>query len=174
MPFAGRLSFAQPFVQDPALAAGLLRLHRMLEQSATSLELESSLLDLLIQLTQRCGHAHAEAPAPGKEPARISRVRDYIHEHYWQDVTLARLAEIADFSQFHLLRTFRKIVGLTPHAYLIQTRVEAAKEMLRSGLALATVAVSAGFVDQSHFNRHFKRIVGATPGQYHPELRARG
>lgn len=165
-----QLSFSQPFVQDAVLAGRLLHLHSMFEESATSLELDSALLDILVALAKRYAGV-VEPSSSAREDEKISRVRDYIHEHYWQDVTLPRLAEVAGLSLFHLLRAFRSAVGLTPHAYLIQTRIEAAKGLLRTGIAPAVVAVSTGFVDQSHLNRHFKRIVGATPGQYYPEVR---
>jgi AraC-like DNA-binding protein len=81
------------------------------------------------------------------------------------------LTEIAQLSRFHLMRTFRRDVGLSPHAYLTQIRVEAAKKLLSEGASIVDVASDIGFTDQSHFTRHFKRITGVTPGQYLPQWR---
>ena len=64
------------------------------------------------------------------------------------------------------MRVFRKVLGLPPHAYLVQVRITQAKKLLASGMAIAEVAAETGFSDQSHLHRHFKRIVGVTPGQY--------
>jgi AraC-like DNA-binding protein len=69
------------------------------------------------------------------------------------------------------MRTFRRDVGLSPHAYLTQIRVEAAKKLLSEGASIVDVASDIGFTDQSHFTRHFKRITGVTPGQYLPQWR---
>jgi len=55
---------------------------------------------------------------------------------------------------------------MPPHAYQVRIRVEAARRMLLSGFAIATVAAELGFADQSHFTRHFRRVMGITPAQY--------
>jgi AraC-like DNA-binding protein len=165
--------FVKPFVQDRRLADRLFRLHRKLEENGTSLEFESSLLDILAQLAQRHVCVSTSAHSAEDEPTKVRRASEYIDAYYWQDVTLEKLSEVSGLSTYHLLRCFRHVVGLTPHAYLIQMRIEAAKALLRSGAALTTVAASTGFADQSHFSRHFRRIVGGTPGQYYPDLRKR-
>ena len=81
-------------------------------------------------------------------------------------IDLAQLAEIAQLSPFHLLRSFRNQVALPPHAYQIQVRILRAKQMLRAGMPCIETAFAVGFADQSHFTKHFKRIVGVTPGLY--------
>jgi AraC-like DNA-binding protein len=91
-----------------------------------------------------------------------------MNAHFERDIALDDLAAVAQFSPYHLLRTFRRSVGLTPHAYLIQIRIEEGKRLLRMGNSISDVSASTGFADQSHFTRHFKRIMGVTPGQYLP------
>ena len=76
------------------------------------------------------------------------------------------LAAAAGLSPYYFIRVFRQAVGLTPHAYLVQLRVETAKRLLDRGQPVVEAALAAGFADQSHLTRHFKRIVGVTPGQY--------
>jgi len=56
--------------------------------------------------------------------------------------------------------------GLTPHTYLTQIRLRAARELLRRGSPLAEAALAAGFYDQSALHRHFKRAYAITPRQY--------
>lgn len=57
-------------------------------------------------------------------------------------------------------------MGVTPHQYILQRRIEKAKYLLQQGkLSIAEVAATVGFCDQSHFTRYFKRIVGVTPKQ---------
>jgi AraC-like DNA-binding protein len=158
--------FPAPVVDDPALAAMLIRLHRALAEGVTPLEREARLMWTLAQLVAR----HADdrplwSPTP-VVPAAVERARDYLHAHAATSVTLRELADYAGLSPFHLLRTFHATVGTAPHAYLTQLRVAQAKTLLRAGLAIAAVAVRTGFTDQSHLTRHFKRIVGVAPGQY--------
>ncbi len=158
--------FEKPFVQDVALATSLLRLHRKLETDADTLNIENDLADVLTHLSERHLSEPRNDPAIRDERNKILRVKDYLHRNYWKNISVEDLTEIAQLSRFHLMRTFRRDVGLSPHAYLTQIRVEAAKKLLSEGASIVDVASDIGFTDQSHFTRHFKRITGVTPGQY--------
>ena len=57
-------------------------------------------------------------------------------------------------------------MGLAPHEYQVQLRVNRARALLESGESAAQAALDSGFADQSHLNRHFRRILGLTPGAY--------
>ena len=96
----------------------------------------------------------------------MRRTREFLEANFEQNVSLADLTNLVGLSSYHLLRVFRSEVGLPPHAYLEQIRINYAKQLLRSGMPIVEVAVNTGFVDQSHFTRHFKRHVGITPGLY--------
>jgi AraC-like DNA-binding protein len=162
------LRFARPFTEDRSLARALLQLHLELEGNASGLRAESTLLEVFRQLAQKHASAPAEVSDAGREHARISRAKQYIDAYYTRNISLADLASAAEISPFHMLRTFRREVGLTPHAYLTQVRVEEAKRLLRSGMAIAEVAGRTGFTDQSHLTRQFKRLTGVTPSRYLP------
>ncbi|CAN5697958.1 AraC family transcriptional regulator [soil metagenome] len=160
------LLFQQPFVQDNELASNLLQLHLDLEGSGDRLHFESILVSIFSRLAER----HSEAMRPPNQPkpdqVRINRARQYLEAHYDQNLSLAELAEVSSFSSSHFLRMFRDTVGLTPHAYLTQVRIEFATSLLRAGTPLVDVANQVGFTDQSHFTKRFKGILGVTPGQY--------
>lgn len=82
-------------------------------------------------------------------------------------VSLRELAKAAHRSRFELIRRFKAVFGLTPHRFLLQSRVRGAQRLLEASAApLADVALAAGFYDQSHFIRQFKRQVGLTPSAY--------
>lgn len=88
----------------------------------------------------------------------------YIHAHLHQPLILTELAGIAALSPHHFARVFKQATGVSPHQYILQTRIEHVKTLLlKEGLPLATIASELGFVDQSHFTRVFKRLVGMTP-----------
>jgi len=77
------------------------------------------------------------------------------------------LAAIAQLSVFHFCRSFKRSTGFTPHQYVIQQRVERAKQLLKDGkMGISEVAIACGFTHQSHLNRHFKRLTGVPPKKF--------
>ena len=158
--------FSQAVVQDEYVVGLMLKLHQSLEDRSNALERESQFVYAMGQLILR--HA-TERPAPTQprvDHKALQRAREFLDHHYWQNVSLDQLAEQVHLSPFHFLRVFKEAFGLPPHAYLTQTRVLRAKQLLSVGNPIAQVAQDVGFVDQSHLNKHFKRIVGITPRQY--------
>jgi AraC family transcriptional regulator len=94
-------------------------------------------------------------------------VRDYIHEHLSENITLDDLASSVALSRYHFARRFRVSTGTTPHDYVLQQRVARAQTLLtRTNYPLLDIAVTCGFADQSHFNRVFKKHIGVPPGHY--------
>ncbi|MBD2103946.1 helix-turn-helix domain-containing protein [Leptolyngbya sp. FACHB-261] len=95
---------------------------------------------------------------------KLSQVIEYIDEYLAQNVGLSELAQVADMSQYHFARLFKRSVGITPHQYLIRQRVERAKQLLRRrDLSIADVALQCGFANQGHLGYHFKRLLNTTP-----------
>jgi AraC-like DNA-binding protein len=158
--------FPSPVVDDPMLAAQLMQLHAALERSPSALERDSRFLWVFAQLIARHADAHASPrPIRGRQ-MWVQQARDYLEDHYTENVTLEQLASYVHVSPFHLLRVFRDVVGLPPHNYLTQVRVRRARQLLQASLRPAEVALAVGFTDQSHLTRHFKALVGVTPARY--------
>jgi len=121
-------------------------------------------------------HLALQAPAPqargGLPPAAMRRVHEYIEAHLNDTVELVELAAIAGLSIFHFARQFKQSAGVTPHYYLIRSRIERARELLAgTDLSLSEIAFATGFSDQSHLTRHFRQMIGMTPGQFRWSLR---
>jgi transcriptional regulator GlxA family with amidase domain len=75
-------------------------------------------------------------------------------------------------STHHFARAFKQTVGMPPHGYVLQRRIERAQHMLVSTqLPLSEIALSAGFSDQSHLARHFRRMTGLSPSLVRLEQR---
>ena len=100
--------------------------------------------------------------------ARLRAVVEYIEEHLAASPTLEQMASVVRLSPYHFARQFKTATGLPPYQYVIERRVERAKQLLQGGgdFTLAEVAAHAGFSDQSQFSHHFRRKVGVTPGQF--------
>ena len=83
------------------------------------------------------------------------------------DISVMVLARACGLSTKHFSRAFRQSTGLPPHQWLLQRRIDKAKQLLRDSRSpLAEVAADCGFADQSHFTRVFTRAVGISPGQW--------
>jgi AraC family transcriptional regulator len=100
----------------------------------------------------------------GLSAAQLRRLTTYIEDHLDQDLTLTRLAAVAEVSASHLKTLFKRSTGLPVHAYVVQRRVERARELLARGeLPASQVALEAGFTHQSHMARWMRRTLGVTP-----------
>jgi len=92
------------------------------------------------------------------------RVKEFIDANLESDLSLADLAAIADLSQFHFARAFRKSNGLTPQQYVTERRIERAKQLLeKEDLPLVEVGLQTGFKNQSHFTTLFRKYTKFTP-----------
>lgn len=162
------VSYATPVfearaLRDPVISGQLLELHAALERDAPCDEVEGLLQSTLSMLVSRA--APAADPAQ-RQHAAVARVKAYIEEHYTDAISIDELASLAGLSKFHLIRVFRDLHGMPPHAYQNAVRIARAREALATGRSAADVAHETGFADQSHFTRRFKRLVGVSPGEY--------
>ena len=153
-----RGEFAHPVLRDPALAAALHRLFCALTGGGLTLGAEADLVTLRAALEDH--------PAPPMLPALVARAVEALRDDPAAPARLADLAADAGLSRFHFLRSFAHATGLTPHAFQMQARLHLARRLIAAGQALAEVAQTAGFADQSHLTRLFQRSYGMTPGAY--------
>ena len=101
----------------------------------------------------------------GLAPWQLKRAEALMSENLSVQVPLGQVAEECGLSVRHLARAFRQSTGVPPHRWLLDRRVERAKELLpNSDLSLSDVALACGFGDQSHFTRTFTAAVRLSPG----------
>ncbi|NJN22176.1 MAG: AraC family transcriptional regulator [Leptolyngbya sp. RL_3_1] len=158
--------FPDTVIADRRLVQQFLALHQALEQRVDPLERESRLLGWMTMLVCRYGEGRSPLVPLHRHPGVIQQVQTYLQTHYATAITLDELAQAVNLPPLKLLRLCRRELGLPPHRYLVQLRVQQAKHRIAKGIPLSRVAAETGFADQSHLNRHFKRLVGVTPGQY--------
>jgi AraC-like DNA-binding protein len=158
--------FPERAFADPALYRNVIRLHKLLGGKGTKLEKEYLLLETLSQLIQDHAREKPQALPAGSSGHSLDLVCDYLKSHISENVSLEELARIGYLSAFHLARLFTREIGVPPHVYQVQLRLNKALELLHSGKPVSGVALETGFFDQSHFTRAFKKKFGVTPGQY--------
>lgn len=128
--------------------------------------------ELAVRLAGAAIAALTEAVSPSRRPSRrderrISDALRRIEENAHESLALSDLARGAGMSAFHFLRTFRELVGTTPHQFVLRTRLHrAAVRIRRSDEAIANIAFDVGFNDLSTFNHRFRRVLGTTPRRY--------
>ncbi len=136
------------------------------DESSGELTVDLQGANLLTQLLSLLLEA-VSMPYTPKIPPVVSTIRDYLFESYGQDITLDSLSEQFNISKFHLLRTFRQHLGLTPNEYLQNIRITKAKELLRTtNLPVGIIANTVGIDSTSYFIAAFKKQEGITPHKY--------
>jgi AraC family transcriptional regulator len=130
-------------------------------------------------LAARLAHAHSETGVirspiqsrHGLDDGRLRRVLAYVEEHLAEEITVGDLANVAGLSIFHFTRAFAATMGVPPHRYVSQRRLESAKAMIATGRAsLSEIALDCRFSSQSSFTRAFRRATGMTPAEYRRAL----
>ena len=102
-----------------------------------------------------------------RDERRITRAVRHIEAHANAALTLVGLAREAAMSPYHFLRTFRDVTGLTPHRFILRTRLHrAALRLQQNDDTVAAIAYECGFNDLATFNRRFRRVTGLTPVAY--------
>jgi AraC family transcriptional regulator len=92
---------------------------------------------------------------------RLRAVCDYIRGNLDRDLSLAELANVAGFSVSHFKPLFRQAMGLPVHRYVVECRVERARQLLLQGdRSMGDIALEAGFTHQSHMARCLRRVLG--------------
>jgi len=153
------------FQRQPGVQALALRLLREMSthDSAQALAVEGLTLELLARIARR----ESEGTESSDAPQWLERVRDLLHDRFRESPSLEELGAAAGVHPTHVSRTFTRVFGVGPAAYIRRLRLAAAKrELLATEDPISRIALRNGFSDQSHFTREMKRETGVTPGQY--------
>lgn len=139
--------------------------------AATLLDDKRELLDKQTQVIEYLSTVmhtfnNSELVIDKQAPIALNKLAHYLTEHCTKQLALDDLCTLIGYSPSHLIRSFKQHFGMTPHAYVINKRIQYGQRELKKGRTITDTALSAGFSDQAHFQRTFKRLVAATPNQY--------
>lgn len=163
-----RLKITSDFCGDalPHLTAKLYREFNKTD-AAAKLAIEGLALEVLAAATRQSHNGIQTAPP------WLRRAREMIVEHFPEALKLTDIAADVGVHPVYLATAFRQKFGITIGEFVRRLRIEHACAELRKGeLALAAIALQAGFVDQSHFSKVFKSYVGVTPHKYRTIFRS--
>lgn len=151
-------------VTEPTAYARFRRLNALLFSPADSCAKEAALIEFIGACDETQGRRIGVPAVSAGLRARIVPALDILRHAPATGTALADLAHAAGMSRYQLIRAFRNVTGMTPHAWLLNQRVNLARDRIRSGEDIAGVAHCLGFADQAHFQRVFKAHAGTTPG----------
>lgn len=153
-----------PVVGDEALRQAIGEAVMDLESGIEDLALD----DILARIAEGlCRHAGVDSIRSGKtDKHAVLEATDFLRANLERPVGSQELETVSGLDRFTLARQFRKVLGTSPHRYLLMRRLERARQMIAKGESLAGAALETGFADQAHFTRHFKRAYGITPGRW--------
>lgn len=157
-------------IQDAHLRNAILRLAQLITANTGSCIDQENALYQIVERTVQLGGERQTEQGTTRSDALLGLAKAYIHAHLDRDISLDEISQAAHLSKYHFIRLFRQHYGITPHQYVINCRINAARAALAKGCSTSEVALRYGFADLSHFNRRFKRIYGMTPSQYRHDI----
>ncbi|CAN7707489.1 AraC family transcriptional regulator [Bosea sp. LjRoot9] len=166
VPGVRRLAFSRAHLPPSPAFAGLIA------EMATSDGGAAAYEELAVRLAGAVAARLADEPpataAPtARDARRITRVLRCIEARSQETLSLTQLAREAAMSPYHFLRTFKALIGMTPHQFLLRTRLHRSALLLRGAEhGVAQIAFDCGFGDLSTFNRHFRLAMGKSPSAY--------
>lgn len=102
-------------------------------------------------------------------PELVSSTMQYVEEHLTEDISLAKLSHILNYSSKYISVQFKAHTGLSLREYILDQRVECAKRFLAAGSSVSRACLDSGFSDYSNFIRSFKKKTGISPGRFRKE-----
>jgi AraC-like DNA-binding protein len=165
LPFVGN-----PVVADAGLWQALADILGDLDHEPDDLALDDAVMRIAAGLSRQAGMPRKVVTATAR--TAVMSARDFLEDHSAETVRSNDLETITGLDRYELARQFRRLLGTSPHRYLVMRRLEQAKRLMSIGAGLAETAADAGFSDQAHFTRHFRKAFGMTPGRWN-DLRTR-
>jgi AraC-like DNA-binding protein len=161
----------EPNHQEPDILLGSL-FQRLYDEQAKGVMAHQLYLDSLekaCRIHLECRYQEKKTYAPkGKLGAKqISDVIEFTRTSLHTNIGLTELASSANLSEYHFARLFRATMGMSPYKFVLEMKIEYAKNMMRKERSsFRDIAYHLSFFDQAHFNNAFKKITGFSPGGF--------
>lgn len=153
-------------VRNPGLYGRFCRLNELLFSRSAVADKEAALIEFIGDSDGARGLCIETSASVPRQAGRLGEVLEWLRRDPIAERSLGELAARAAMSRYQLIRAFRALTGLTPHAWQLNQRINIARGLVLAGEDLAQVALRLGFADQAHFQRAFKAHTATTPGLY--------
>lgn len=131
--------------------------------------------DAVLDGFRPCKRCRPDLTVPSDDHEVVQAARSIIEQEFTSALNLERLSGRVGMSKYHLQRTFKRVVGLTPMGFVTKLRMAKATELLRlTRLSVTRIAYEAGYGSLSHFHVTFRQYVGCSPSEYRQQVQHPG
>ena len=161
--FSNVSSFIYQKLTERFQTASPIRIPVAINRQYSTIEIECANLISAVHYLQ----SDAQAGVAAVKNPLINKAIKYIQKNYSEDISLITLSQHLNISSVYLSQLFKKELGTSPIKFIINYRIERAKELLKeTDDTIYNIAVKVGFWESKHFSKTFKRVTGVTPMQY--------
>ena len=153
---------SEHILEDETVYIEFLKLCEQLFSQNSYLDKEDELINFLIKFFS----LYIEKNTNEIVDAKFEKIVAYLDKNYKDNISLDELSKMFDLNTFYIIRLFKSQINLTPRSYLLNVKINRAKEFLKDGYSIVDTALECGFFDQSHFHKNFFKIVATTPNEY--------
>ncbi len=162
--------FKRTILESKELYKEYIETNKLLFTNAFYIEKEEKLISFVMKLFfQECSINSIEINEDENNTI-FKKVKAIIDKNINENITLSEIEKETNINQYKIIRVFKNKINQTPHAYLMNAKINKAKELIKKGVSISDVYFLLGFFDQSHFIRNFKKIVATTPKQYQDSI----
>lgn len=153
---------SEHILEDKKVYAEFLNLCEQLFLKNSYYDKEDALINFLIKFFL----LYLEEDTNKVVDEKFEKMVVYLDENYKDNISLDELSKMFHLNTFYIIRLFKSQMNLTPRSYLLNVKINRAKELLKDGHSIVDTALECGFFDQSHFHKNFLKIVAMTPNEY--------
>ena len=162
--------FKKTILESQELYKEYIETNKFLFTNTFYIEKEEKLINFLMKVfTTECSIKESSSNE-NEDDIMFKKVKEVIDKNINENITLSEIEKEVNINQYKIIRLFKNKIFLTPHAYLMNAKINKAKTLIKKGVSISDVYFLLGFFDQSHFIRNFKKIVAATPKQYQDSI----
>jgi len=156
------IPFSKVIIDDKKEYSNFLKLFNILKSDAFCMQKQEAVVLFLTNLMKK--YCQIKPVNPKKYLAKD--IKDYLDKNFKEPLKLQTVAKEFLITEYHLIRLFKKEFGLTPYQYILNKKINLAKELLAKQEPIAQVAIECGFKDQSHLYKYFKDVFSFSPKEY--------
>ena len=153
---------SQHLLEDEEIYDEFLSICKSLFSKDSFIDKEDKLINFFIKFFA----LYLEADNDKVIDKKFEKIVTYLDKNFKENISLFELSKKFELNSFYIIRLFKSQMNLTPRSYLLNVKINRAKEFLKDGRSIVDTALECGFFDQSHFHRNFLKIVATTPNEY--------
>ena len=164
--FEDNIDFSKNIIENTNLYNQFLQLCENIFSDKSILEKEELIINFIAKLYNK----YKTKKTTTQDNTLVKDIQNYIDNNYQNDLLINDISNEFLITSSHIIRIFKKELGMTPYQYILNKRVNLAKELLSQNISITEVSLMCGFSDQSHLYKYFQQIFSITPKEYQKSI----